>query len=204
VFKNAFPKLVILRDDVAVGITGDNPDSVLQRLIGFRDQPIEDLLEAMISIDYASFVVATLNPSLQLWKVSAGSSEERSSVGRCWAGDHNAYEIFQQRYHEWPEDIGPAFRLMSSMQWLLSFNLIESVGGYLTRAATTSEGFRFVADPMTIGPWFLEGLGRATPGGFRFTLASRVEVTLTDTRFYPLLADLRQRERWLTTCHKLA
>lgn len=170
VLRNACPKLVILRDDVAVGITGDNPDIVLRRLVGLRDQPVEVLLEAMLNIDYASFVVAALRPSPQLWKVSAGSTEERSSVGRCWAGDHDAYEFFQQRYHEWPEEIGPAFRLMSSMQWLLNFNPVESVGGYLTRVAVTSEGFRFIADPMTVAPWFLEGLAHVTADAFRLTL----------------------------------
>jgi hypothetical protein len=170
VFKNALPKLVILRDDVAVGITGDNPENVLRRLVGLRSQPVEDLLGAMTNIDYASFVVAVQDPSPQLWKVSDGSTEERSSVGRCWAGDHDAYEFFQQRYHEWPEKMGSAFRLMSSMQWLLNFNPVESVGGYLTRVATTSNGFRFVADPMTVGPWFLEGLGQAMPHGSRLAL----------------------------------
>jgi hypothetical protein len=171
VFKNACPKLMTLRDDVAVGITGVDPVSVLRRLVGLRYEPIENLIEAMTSIDYASFVVATLDPSPRLWKVSDGSSEERSSIGRCWAGDHGAYEIFQQRYHEWSEKLGSAFRLMSSMQWLLSFNPVESVGGYLTMVATTSEGFRFVANPMTVGPWFLEGLSQAMSDGFRLTFS---------------------------------
>ncbi len=169
VFKNALLKLMILRDDVVVGITGDNPDIGLRWLVEFRDQSVEDLVKAMVNIDYASFVVAELGSSPQLWKVSAGSTEERSSVGRCWSGDHDAYELFQQQYHEWPEEMDPAFRLMSSMQWLLSFNPVESVGGYLTRVATTSEGFRFIADPTMVGPWFLEGLSQATPDSLRFT-----------------------------------
>jgi hypothetical protein len=155
VFKNALPKLMILRDNFAVGITGDNPDIGIRRLVEFRDQPVEDLLNVMANISYASFVVAVLGSSPQLWKVSAGSTEERSSVGRCWSGDHDPYEFFQQRYHEWPEKMDSAFRLMSSMQWLLSFNPVDSVGGYLTRVATTSEGFRFIADPVIVAPCLL-------------------------------------------------
>ena len=78
---------------------------MLPKLVGLRDQPVDDLLEAMVNMDYASFVVAALDPSPQLWKVSAGSTDERSLVGRCWAGDHDEYELSQQRCHEWPEEV---------------------------------------------------------------------------------------------------
>ncbi|MGH3885689.1 MAG: hypothetical protein ACRDSZ_03810 [Pseudonocardiaceae bacterium] len=152
VFRNALPKLTILRDDLVVGVV-DEVKKAQPKLVNIRDQRVENILKELANIDYASFVVAALNPLLQLWKVSAGSIEEQSSVGRCWAGDRDAYEFFQQKYHEWPEGIGSTFRLMSSMQWLLNFNPVESVGGYLTMVATTSEGFRFIANRATIGPW---------------------------------------------------
>ncbi len=170
VFEEALPKLMILRDDLVVGITGA-VEEALQQLIELRDQPIGDLLETLTSINYASFVVATLDPAPQLWKVNAGSTEERTSIGRCWTGDHDAYEIFQQRYSEWPDKTGSVLRLMSSMQWLLAFDPIPSVGGYLTRVATTSEGFRFVADSVTVGPWFLHCQNQATPDGLTLTFS---------------------------------
>jgi hypothetical protein len=170
VFRNALPKLVIMRDDIAVGFAGEDPAGVLQRLVGLRGQAVKELLASVARIDSASFVVATLAPAPRLWRVSAGKWEERSAVGRSRAGDHDAYELFQQRYHEWPEEVAADFRLMSSMQWLLSFDPVPSVGGYLTRVATSLEGFRFVADPMVVGPWFLEGLSQVTPEGFKLML----------------------------------
>lgn len=170
VFQNASPKLVILRDDVLVGVAGDNPDRAMQRLVGLRDRPAEELLESMVAMGYASFILATLSPSPSLLEVSGGQIEDRSSVRRAWIGDQAAYELFQKRYHEWPEDVGTDFRLMSSMQWLLSFNPVPSVGGYLTRAVSTDEGFRFIADPAKVGPWFVEALRDATSDGVALAL----------------------------------
>jgi hypothetical protein len=42
------------------------------------------------------------------------------------------------------------------MQWLTSFGVVPSVGGYSLRVATLSDGFRLVADFSWIGPWLLE------------------------------------------------
>jgi len=170
VFGNASPKLAILRDDVVIGVAGDNPDRAMHRLVSLRDRAIEDLIRAMLDTGYASFILAALSPSLTLLQVSDGQVDDRSSIRRAWIGDPAAFELFQQRYHEWSEDVDPAFRLMSSMQWLLSFNPVPSVGGYLTRVVTAGDGFRFVADPATVGPWFLESLSQATADGVRLTL----------------------------------
>lgn len=170
VFRNALPKTVILRDDLAVGLAGEDPAGMLQRLVGLHGETVERVLDSVANISAASFVVATLSPVPRLWAVSDGSVEDRSAIDRAWAGDHDAYELFQQRYHEWPSDVESAFRLMSSMQWLLTFDPVDSVGGYLTRIATGSDGFRLVGDSTQVAPWLLEGVVQALSDEIQLTL----------------------------------
>ena len=111
---------------------------------------------------------------------------------------------FQQRYHEWPGAANPAFRLMSSMQWLLNFNPIESVGGYLTRVVRTTEGFRFVADSVMVGPWFLDGLIHAASDGLKLALHLPSGGDRNKYQVLLLLGDVQQQERWHITCRKPA
>ncbi len=168
-YRNALPKVLVLRDDLAIGITGNIDEHLLERLVRLRDSSVSDLLAAAERIAAAGFVVAALGPRQQLWHVHDGEREDASSRLRCWEGDVRAYDLFQQRYHEWPDSMDSAFRLLSSMQWLCSFNRVPSVGGFVTRIATTSDGFRYAADPMTVGPWFLDALAEATTDGVNIT-----------------------------------
>lgn len=150
--RHALPKLVILRTGLAAGHAGRGPERLLTALVAARELEIAATLANAVAIREASFVFASLHPAPQLWQVAGGEIEERSSIGRAWVGDPQAYECFQRRYHEWPDGTPRTFRLMSSMQWLLNFEPVPSVGGYLTRVATTEDGFRYADDPATVGP----------------------------------------------------
>jgi hypothetical protein len=156
VFQYALPKLLILRDTLAAGYAGSQPERILRALVGARELAMSSVLEQAQAIPHASIAFASLDPDPQLWKVSNGQIENRSSIGRSWVGDQQAYEFFQRRYHGWPDGTDAAFRLMSSMQWLLSFQPVPSVGGYLTRISTTKNGFRYAADTTTVGPWQMQ------------------------------------------------
>lgn len=156
VFNYALPKLVILRDDLVAGYAGQGPDRLLRVLVDARHDEVSTILQALATIPNASFIVGALDPGPRLWHVTGSHVFDRSTIGRGWVGDQRAYEHFQRRYHEWPDETDRAFRLMSSMQWLLSFSPVASVGGYLTRVVTSDGRFGFVADPSTVGPWRMQ------------------------------------------------
>lgn len=155
VFAEALPKLVILRSDLVVGVAGEDPHGVVRRLIEARDESVEQVLGLAAGMPDASFVVAALDPA-RLWMVINGETSERTGIARAWAGDISAFEFFQQKFHEWPGGVDTPFRLLSSMQWLTSFGVVPSVGGYSLRVAAHHDGFRFVADFTWVGPWLLE------------------------------------------------
>ena len=184
VFENALPKLVLLREDLCVGIAGNDPVGTLTTLVDNRARSLQDLTELAVATPHASFVIAALGPSPQLWQVRAGRAENRSSVGRAWVGDHDAYEIFQEQYAQWPDGVDPAFRLLSSLQWLLTWNQVPSVGGYHTRVATTPQGFRFMADATNVGPEELHGFAAIDDGKLTLHLRPTAD---GDQSFLPLL-----------------
>jgi hypothetical protein len=151
-YENALAKVVILREDVAVGVAGYDPHGSIRQLIDARDCSVEELVEQLRPLDHAAFVVAALKPA-RLWMVDGGEVAERTDVGRAWVGDPAAYNTFQARYHDWPGNTDGPFRLMSSLQWLTSFNTAGSVGGYTIRASgTPGGGFLFVPDVAVMFP----------------------------------------------------
>lgn len=145
-YEAAQAKLIILRADLCVGVSGHDPHGQLERLLDLRDAHVEQVLDVLIGPSEAGFVVASLEPDPRLWSIGDGVVEERTNIRRAWTGDPEANELFRQRYAEWPTEIEVEFKLLSSMQWLMSFGPVASVGGFHTRVATTPSGFRFVAD----------------------------------------------------------
>lgn len=90
VLRSICPKLMILRDDVVVGITGDNPDIVLRRLVGLRDQPVQDLLEAMVRIPAAVPRVAGCGqPGFSAYVFYAVIAELQSDRVSGWLSDQS-------------------------------------------------------------------------------------------------------------------
>lgn len=138
----ALPKIVLLRPDLMVGVTGDNPHVVIEELIGHRDDTVDELLAHLVAITTAGFIVAALRPA-RLWSIGGGGIDDRTDVRRAWSGDGRAYDVFRTHWEKWPTDTDIPFLLSSSMQGLTSFDPVPSVGGFTLTAATYDDGFRF-------------------------------------------------------------
>lgn len=138
----ALPKIVLLRPDQMVGVTGDNPHEVIDDLIGHRDDPVDDVLAHVAGTPTAGFVVAAFRPA-RLWHVAGGKVDDRTDVRRAWSGDLGAYDVFRTSWEQWPDGTEVPFLLSSSMQRLTSFDPVASVGGFTLTAATYDDGFRF-------------------------------------------------------------
>ncbi|MFW6866418.1 hypothetical protein ACOACQ_03455 [Nocardioides sp. CPCC 206347] len=144
--------MVILRPDLVVGVTGDDPDRVVERLVTVRERLVDEVLEHLLGEADAEFVVAAISPA-RLWNVGGGHIDGPREAGRVWAGDLAAFEVFQTRMGDrGPDALGLSFRMMSSMQFLTSFGVVPSVGGITMRVEGTQEGFFFIGDYMKVGP----------------------------------------------------
>lgn len=155
-YSAALPKIMLLRPDLMVGVTGDDPDVAIKDLVAHRNDQPEALIDHVVGLTSAGFVVATHSPA-RLWSIDGGVIDERTQVGRAWSGDRSAYDLFRQKWQEWPpETLDVPFLLTSSMQFLTSFDPVESVGGFTLVASTHSDGFRF--QPLTnfVGPSHLQ------------------------------------------------
>lgn len=170
-YENGLVKIVILREDVAVGVAGDYADEVIRRVIAVRDSSLQELLDHLhAEQEDVGFVVAALNPA-RLWMVHDGEVEPRASGVRAWAGDQGAYGQFQENFHEWDDGRSLQFRLMSSMQRLTSLDQRPSVGGYTIQASGESaEGFLFDPVPMVRMPEVRVTGGRIEHGRVSLTL----------------------------------
>jgi hypothetical protein len=155
-YYQALPKAVLLRPDLLVGITGDDPAPVMERLVTHRNESVPGVLDHLKTEVDAAFVVAALDPP-RLWTVADGRAEDRTAVGRAWAGDIEAFNLFQARSLDpGMTDAEPCFKLMSSMQWLTSFNPVKSVGGTTVRLTSQADGFHFSPMFTRIGPHYME------------------------------------------------
>lgn len=159
VFRHAHPKIVVLRDDLAVGVAGDDPQRSVPRVHGMRTWPIDDILSELVGLDHASFVVATLGPS-RLWQITRGQLEDRTALSRAWIGDPMANEIFREQFGLLSSSSSREvdFCMWGAMQELISGDYVQSVGGYTTRVRTTRDGFRFAPDEFSAGPDLVHGV----------------------------------------------
>ena len=163
VFQTGEPKLSILRPDLCVGHAGNYGSGALQLLATLRDAPLDAILSALCDASYASFVIASLEGGPTLHHVRGGEVVDRTAIGRAWAGDPDGYEVFRTQEAACPPGLGVEFGLLSSLQYLLTFKVVPTIGGHHTRVGSGSGFFRFVADG-----------GRVLPEVFDVT---RVEVT---------------------------
>lgn len=182
VFRHAIPKIRILRDDLAVGMAGGNPQLAIPRLNALRNLPTEAVLSALADESHASFVVAALGVSRRLWTVRNGEVQDRQHVGRAWVGDPEANEVFTQRTAELAtasRDQSTKFLLIGAMQSLLAFGEVETVGGYATRVSATDDGFRFGCDSSGVGPDLVHGVVDSTRDGSTLGLLTPPDVAST-------------------------
>lgn len=159
---NAMPKIMLLRRDLAVGITSEDAPPAIERLVCVRDLPVDDVLHHLSGEDESRFVVAALDPP-RLWRVHGPTVQERGEV-RTWVGDPAAYEVFQARMGDF-DDAELSFRLMTSMQWLTSFSPVASVGGIMHMLVTGADGFQFAPNVSTVGPDRMEVAAAAHADG---------------------------------------
>jgi hypothetical protein len=152
VFKNAMPKIVPVRGDLAVGVAGWGPDRALEKILDKRTRQVGFLLDYMRGLSGTSFVVASIAETPRLWEVADGAIAELTEKKHAWRGDSAAYAKFRYFYDGWPVDNAEmrSMRLMTSIQPLLGpspLSAAESVGGYLTRIASSDQGFVYMTDP---------------------------------------------------------
>jgi hypothetical protein len=151
-YLSALPKMVILRPDVVVGVTGDDPHRVIERLVGVRERPVKDVLDHLRCEADARFVVAALSPP-RLWDVGDGHIDGPQEAGRKWAGDWAAFEVFQEQMANMAAVVPElSFQMMSSMEYLTLHGVVPSVGGIAMRVVSTENGFYFASGAARVGP----------------------------------------------------
>lgn len=166
-FQEALPKLVLLREELIVGVAGPGPARMIEDLVGHRDDDLFDVIQHLRTEREGDFVVATLSPA-RLWRVRDGRVEPVEPPSYAWAGDEEAFNRLRDLAGSWGPDVDEACRLKSSMDQLVSpLGQFPSVGGFGILAAATDEGFRFAPSSFTIFGTtnFLDSYrGRILPG----------------------------------------
>lgn len=143
-------KLVILRDDLAVGVSGTDPHGRIRDAIAMRDSTVEDVISMLEEDPYAAFIVARLDP-VGLWQIEPGRAVEVTARGHAWSGDEAAHddEYLPRFNREFLNDPLP-FRQMTAMQALTSFRRAATIGGRALRVVTDEGRFRFAADAQYV------------------------------------------------------
>ncbi|WP_156045305.1 MULTISPECIES: hypothetical protein [Actinomycetes] len=191
IFTRPCQKVVILDDDLVAGFAGDTPATSLRHLLGLRGRSIDEVVENLVGYTAdvtaipgvsKSFVIAKRAPGQQLWKVSNGVAEERTTVGTAWVGDKEAFEAYTRYSHTEPfKHFDKKQRFVSSVMTVIAFGDIPSVGGYMVRVTgSVSRPFRFMGDVGSTGPWFTEAFLTQQHDGttsVRFTLPPGADPT---------------------------
>jgi hypothetical protein len=168
-------KIVLLSDDLAVGYSGEGPEELASKVASLRGRPVGEVLSELAATLGGSFVVATRDP-VRLWMVDLeGGIQDRTLIGRAWAGDSEAFNAFQKRYDDFVHD--PAlFRLQSAMQHIVHLAGPASVGGYtIIASAGPDNGFRYLPLRSELWP---ESVGKTTTTNFSRNDDGTVNFTL--------------------------
>lgn len=144
-------KLVLLGQDIAVGFAGDGPEALASAVANLVEHSVDDVLEALAGIAGASFVVAQRDP-IRIWSVSYERGvEDRTAIGRAWAGDASVFSMFQARFADFADE-SSLFRLQSAMQHIVHLAKPDSVGGYTILASASGDApFRYL--PLRSDLW---------------------------------------------------
>lgn len=163
-------KVVILRPDLCIGFAGlIGPASLgieeLDKLIGAEEVNIDRVLAYLLERHLAAakktdFIVASLTPKSNLYKISEGKVE--SNLQTCWIGDHDAFSTYQEFFHqthgfERPElspesaqTVNTIFRMQRAFMRLVESSLHESVGQFMIEVAT-NPGLGFYYEARYLG-----------------------------------------------------
>lgn len=172
-------KVVILRPDLCIGFAGlIGPASVgiekMDELIGAEEVNIDQVLDHLLQRHLAAakktdFIVASLTPNSNLYKISEGKVE--SNLQTCWIGDHDAFSTFQEFFHqtrgferpelspELAQTVDTIFRMQRAFTRLVESDLHESVGRFMIEVAT-NPGTGFYYEARYIGTPGAPGLHR--------------------------------------------
>lgn len=177
VWEEARPKLLVLRPDLLVGVTGSDYEGAVRSLVSHREDRLIDFLEAARRIEGADLVIAATAPS-RLWRIVGGEVADRTPYRRAWAGDHDAYESF--RTLEGPESDAPDFGLFlqAPMQSVANLGGHDSVGGSVIRVDECGHGFGYVPTPARMSEPAIDGVITLSPDGTA-TLKFSVPSTFT-------------------------
>jgi hypothetical protein len=161
VFTRAVPKVLLLRGDLAVGMSGADLTWTARQLIGMRNDPVDDVLGILQEFDDVDFLAAHLSPGgPRLWRATRGALTEFTNEGRTWVGDQPAYETYLRLYAGFPAAAAVDWRMLSSMQGLVNVYRSTGVGGFILRVATGPAGFCFVPAPAQVLGGNPAGLGQ--------------------------------------------
>lgn len=143
IFEEALTKIVLLRDDLAVGLAGEFPDRVIKSMMKVRHRPLDQVLEALREDDRCDFLVASLEP-LSIWRVARGRVEEYDLSYRTHIGDPDAFSRFQYLYDGWIPGDPQVEKMRTSMDQITSIlGPSPFVGGFATTVNNRSGAFRF-------------------------------------------------------------
>lgn len=148
-FEEALPKIVLLRDDLAVGVAGEGPCRIIEDLMKVRDAGLADVLDYLRAERNGDFVVGALNPS-RLYRVHRAGITEFPEFRHAWVGDGNAYDIFENLASSWVPDDSEFIRVKTSMDSLVARGSNRTVGGFALTAHAPDGRFRFVPTTFTI------------------------------------------------------
>jgi hypothetical protein len=148
-FEEALPKIVLLRDNLAVGVAGAGPRRMIEDLMMVRDADLLDVLDHLCAERDGDFLVGALNPS-RLYEVRVGKITAVPEGQHAWAGDGRAFDDFEKLAASWPPDDDELTRLKTSMDSIVSLGRSNSVGGFALTARTHEGRFRFLPTTFTI------------------------------------------------------
>lgn len=145
-------KVIRLDGDLAVGLAGDGPATLAARIEALRGGSIDTVLAGLAEIAGGEFVVASRAPA-RLWQVTPETGpEDRTSIGRAWAGDKGAFSAFQARFDDLPGD-PIVSRLHSAMSHIIHLRRPEFVGGFaVTVAGSARREFHYLPTRSELWP----------------------------------------------------
>jgi len=152
VYTDPMLKVIRLGGDLAVGLAGDGPDTLAAKVNALRGRAVEEVLQQLARIAGGEFVVASRSPA-RLWLVTPeGGAEERTALGRAWAGDKGAFSTFQAKFDDFPDD-DVLSRLQASMSHIIHLGKPPSVGGFaVVAAASPDREFHYIPSSSQLWP----------------------------------------------------
>jgi hypothetical protein len=184
VYLHCQPKIAILREDLCVGVSGDDRRDSLRQLERVRDAPLAHVLQLCAGMSLRGFVVASLRPTPTLWSVEDGVVEEVTKRGDAWTGEHAAEREFRGQW-EAARDFEPGLRELSASQHLTTWEPVASVGGLTMPVAGDEAGFRYALDSTRIWTGELRVGTSVDPDGTMNLILPNLDED--DPRWFPIL-----------------